>query len=510
MSPLRSRAMQFAPLIVLLFIAASLPAAAGSSSAVLPSRPGILDRFAGFAARIDYAGHRTDRANAPEIQGTAIIADGTFSLAERGPNYELRASGDGVTVRAGALSLHASDPLDADVLVNVWPIAVAALSRGQLTRRGATAWQTQPGIIVYTNENGTGIDGISGRDGARLAYTFAGWGDVGDALFPTRIVRLRNGVTDAIFQIDRLDVVRSGAPSAAQSQTSTRTVSGPAVGASAPSTITAPPAAMPFPWLSVLTSFGSLFLAIAIVAWLRRDAFSMSLCRYVTADGRAWRSSGTAAFVDSDGILHFEGNVYRVGADFFARSVEVQLSPLFLRVSAPGISKAVVLPRLLPRQASRRRRTAIVGAGARTSSAQSGGLSVVETLVAMALFAVVMVGAVYPALTAVARADHIAAQKRAAILAALNALTDEEMACAYGTSAPVGTSTQTVNGFTVTVNLAPSTLAGARDIRVIASDSSGLVLATLATTVGPPVPPPGSSSSAPSYQPVPPASAGDR
>ena len=167
-------------------------------------------------------------------------------------------------------------------------------------------------------------------------------------------------------------------------------------------------------------------------------------------------------------------------------------------------------PRLLPRRVRRKRlRRAIAAhAVASSSNAHSAGLSVVETLVGTALFAVVMVGAVYPTLTAVARADHIAAQKRAAILAALNALTDEEVACAYGTSAPVGTSTQTIDGMTVTVDVAASIVANARDIRVTASDSSGFVLATLATTVGPPVPPPGSASSLPSGSQGPPSTPG--
>ena len=487
MPQLGSCGVRVAPLLVPLLIAPPLWASAAALPAVPPPHPSILQRFAGFAGRIEYAGHRIDRVNAPEIEGTAVVADGGFTVRERGPTYELNATPDGVTVRAGALNLRASDPLDADILVNAWAIAIAALARGEFVHRNATGWQTPFGIVVYTDESGTSILGMSGLDGVRRAFTFSAWRDAGDATFPARIVRLRNGVTDAVFQIDRFDVVRANwDPSASrlvQSTQQTRDSASAPARAGAPDARASPRAEVPFPWLAVSTAFGCFLLAIAIVAWLRRDAFVTVLSKRLSADPRAWRRTAAAAYVDADGVLHFEGNAYRVGAEFFARSVEVGLSPLFLRVSAPGMTTAVVLPRLLPRPVLRKR----------ARRALAAGFSIVETLVGMALFAMVIVGAVYPALTAVARADHLAAQKRAAILAALNALTDEEMACAYGTSAPLGTQTQTVNGLTITVAVTASSIADARDIHVTASDPSGFVLATVATTVGPPVPPPSSS-----------------
>ena len=488
MPQLGSCGVRIAPLLVPLLIAPPSWAAAAALAAAPPPHPSILQRFAGFAGRIEYAGHRIDRVNAPEIEGTAVVADGGFAVNERGPTYELNATPDGVTVRAGALNLHASDPLDADVLVNAWTIAIAALARGEFLYRNATAWQTSFGIVVYTDGSGTSIVGMSGPDGVRRAFTFSAWRDAGDAMYPARIVRLRNGVTDAMFQIDRFDIVRANwDSSAARPARSTQQMREPsdsaAARAGAPDALDWPPARIPFPWLAVTTAFGCFLLAIAIVAWLRRDAFVMILCNRLSADPRAWRGTASAAYVDADGVLHFEGNAYRVGAEFFARSVEVRISPLFLRISAPGMTRVVVSPRLLPRPVRRKRERRALAAG----------FSIVETLVGMALFAIVIVGAVYPALTAVARADHLAAQKRAATLAALNALTDEEMACAYGTTAPLGTQTQTVNGLTITVAVTASSIADARDIRVTASDPSGFTLATLATTVGPPVPPPSSS-----------------
>jgi Tfp pilus assembly protein PilV len=237
-----------------------------------------------------------------------------------------------------------------------------------------------------------------------------------------------------------------------------------------------------------------MLLAIAIVAWLRRDAFVTRMCEQRAEDPRAWRSMSSAAYVNADGVLVLEGNDYRVGPEFFARSVEVQHSALFVRVSAPGLTRVLVLPRRLPRPAPARRRIR------RRTAAR--GLSLIETLAAVAFFAVVIVAAVYPTLIAVAQADLVAAHKRAALVAAANALTDEEQACAYGFAAPTGTTTTTVSGMTVVVTVTDSSVAGARDITVSSSDASGRVLATLATTVGPPVPPPGSVG--PPHEPAPP------
>jgi Tfp pilus assembly protein PilV len=328
-----------------------------------------------------------------------------------------------------------------------------------------------------------------------LAFTFGAWGDVAGLAIPTRILRLRHGIADASFQIDRLDIIRDrsqnppslAAPAQAEAAAFPATTAVSTIGLTAPST-------PPFPWRLMSTLFGFMLLAIAVVAWLRRDAFVTRMCEQRAEDPRAWRSISSAAYVNADGVLVLEGNDYRVGPEFFARSVEVQHSALFVRVSAPGLTRVLVLPRRLPRPAPARRRIR------RRTAAR--GLSLIETLAAVAFFAVVIVAAVYPTLIAVAQADLVAAHKRAALVAAANALTDEEQACAYGFAAPTGTTTTTVSGMTVVVTVTDSSVAGARDITVSSSDASGRVLATLATTVGPPVPPPGSVG--PPHEPAPP------
>ncbi len=480
----RTCGLRVAPLLILVCCAPSYGAAL--PSAPRQPVPSVLARFAGFEGRITYAGHRIDIVSAPEVTGTAIVSRNGFVIEERGPRYALRADASGVVVRSGATAARAADPLDADAFVYPWAIALAALASGDLRAGGHAAWRTPMGMTVYTDASGAEIEGFVGQAGARLSFTFAGWSDVAGLPFPTRVLRLRDGVSDAAFQIDRLYVARApgpgdrpvdGAPVAA--------VTTGRVNSTAPAIMEMRPAP-PFPSRLVLTFFGLMLLAVAMVAWLRRDAFTSRLCARASPDARGWRTSSAAAYVTPDGIVRIEGNDYHVGPEFFARAVEVSFSALFLRVSAPGLSRAVVLPRRLPR----------IGTPPRRRRAASAGFSLVESLVAVGFLSVVIVGAIYPALVAVAHADLVAGQKRAAIAAAANALTDEEMACAYGTSAPTGVTTTTVDGMTVTVSVTSSSVAGARDIRVTVANASGRTLAALATTVGPPVPPPGSSGAA--------------
>lgn len=457
----------------------------GGSAARGAGVPPILERMSGFACRIDYTGHRSDVPSAPEVSGTARIGPDGFSLDEHAPNYTLHADAGGVVVRAGATTAQTTDPFDADALINPWAVALAALSHGGLRQRNAGSWQTPNGVLVYFDPNGA-VAGLSNAHDNGLALTFSGWSDIAGVPVPTRIVRLRQGTQVATFQIDRLTLVRDAgrngsgpaAPAASLSVQPAQRAS-----ASNPMGDDAEAAAPAFPLRIVLTLFGMLSLAVAIVAWFRRDAFTLRLCAGIADDPRGWRSLAIASYVSPDGILLLEGNRYRVGPEFFARPVEVQHSALFVRVSAPGLSKVVVLPRRLPRVPAPR---------APSRRAASAGLSLIETLVSISFFTVVIVVAVYPALTAVARADYVAAQKRAALAAVANALTDEEMACAYGTTTPIGTTTTSVNGMTVTIAVTDSAVAGGRDIAVSATDPSGRVLAQLATTVGPPVPAPGS------------------
>ena len=464
----------------------------GAATSVVPP---VLSRFAGFTGRLEYAGHRDDLRDAPEVRGTATISDRGFVVEERGPRYVLRADDSGIVIRSGAIAVLAADPLDADALVNPWAVAIAALAHGGLTPRGRGSWQTPNGLIIYTEPSGGSVVGMTEGSAGRLTFTFGAWGDIAGLAMPTRILRLRHGVADASFQIDRLDIIRDHAQTSPLLSAPSRAEAAAFPATTAVSTIGLTPSpSPPFPWRLMSTLFGFMLLAVAIVAWLRRDAFVMRLCEQRAEDPRAWRSMSNAAYVNADGVLVLEGNDYRVGPEFFARSVEVQHSALFVRVSAPGLTRVMVLPRRLPRPTPARRRI--------KRRATARGLSLIETLAAVAFFAVVIVAAVYPTLIAVAQADLVAAQKRAALVAAANALTDEEQACAYGLAAPTGATTTTVNGMTVVVTVTDSSVPGARDITVTSSDASGRVLATLATTVGPPVPPPGSG--VPPHEPAPP------
>ena len=486
--------LRVAPLIILALCAPAFGASAASATRVAPVPP-VLAQFRGFRGRIDYAGHRSDVSGAPEVQGSAQIGADGFSVDEHSPRYSVHADRDGVEIHTGSLQARASDPLAADVLVNPWLVALAQVSTGDLRERTALSWEVPRDVVVYVDRVGGSITGITSARDARLSYVFGGWSEVSGLPLPTRIVRLRSGVQDATFQIDRIDVALDAAPPGAGSAVAESVRPVTSVSAADASVRAPDTAAPPFPWTRMLGAFGLMALAVAIVAWLRRDAFSMRLCDQAARDPRGWKTLACAAYVGSDGVLTLEGNRYRVGAEFYSRAVEVQHSALFVRVSAPGVSKAVVLPRRLPRVAVRPERT-------RRATA---GLSLIETLVSMAFFTTVIVAAVYPALTAVARADYVAAHKRAALLAVANALTDEEMACTYGTVLPTGTTSNANGDLTVTVVVKASTLPDARDIAVSASDSSGRVLASLATTVGPPVPVPGSSSAPPPAGPGPPA-----
>ncbi|MBV8366218.1 MAG: hypothetical protein JO194_06935 [Candidatus Eremiobacteraeota bacterium] len=483
-----------APLLIVAIGALLLLMSVQADAAIPP----VLARLTGFAGRMSYAGHRTDVANAPEVQGIASITGDAFVVDERAPGYALHADEHGVIVHTGSLAARSADALDADILINPWPIAVAALARGGLIERGPSRWEARDGFAVYVDRAGSAIDGLVPAHAPRLAFAFGQWSEVAGVPAPLRIVRLRWGVQDAAFQIDRLEIVRAADRTDA-SGSARQPDSKPLAQRMAPLENASAHVAPPFPWRPVLTLFGLLALAIAIVAWSLRDAFAANVSVRSGKDPRGWNAAASAAYVGPDGVLLHEGNRYHVGAEFFSRPVEVQHSALFLRISAPGISKIVVLPRRLPRFAPRTRRRAT-----------AAGLSLIETLVSMAFFTAVIVAGVYPALTAVTRADFVASQRRAALAAVANALTDEEIACAYGNTAPTGTATTTVNGMTVTVTVNDSSAAGARDIVATAADANGNVLATLATTVGPPVPAPGSTPAPPSAPgpPVPPGPPG--
>jgi prepilin-type N-terminal cleavage/methylation domain-containing protein len=466
--------------------AATGPLAGVPAASVAP--PYILANLQSFQGRIDYTAHRIDGA-AVSVSGVAIIGGAAWSVDERAPGYVFHAGSDGATVLIGSTQARAADPLNADPLANAWVVALAELASARLAPRlgSRTGWSTPAGVIFYTDAAQTSIMGVDDRaTPTSPSFVFEGWQQISGMALPERILRLRNGVGDATFAVDHYAVTRAIAPGdaaflAARALRSSSGVLGRMQ-------LLAPPSlrdATGFPWRLVLTAFGLLLLGLCLVAWTLRDVMTFRYCAWLAQDPRGWRGIGSSIFVSAEGMMYFDECVYKVGPDFYARNVLVQSSPLFLRFSAPKVTKAVIVPRKFrPLPAAKR---------LAPMRARLAGFSLIEMLVASAVLATVIVVGVFPALIAVARSDSLAAQQRAALMAATNALTDQESASAYGTAVVDGTTTSLVDGQTVTIDVHPSALSSAaHDIVVSVADGTGRVLARVATTVGPSVPVPGS------------------
>jgi len=110
-------------------------------------------------------------------------------------------------------------------------------------------------------------------------------------------------------------------------------------------------AATAIPWFELNSLFGFALLILAFDLWLRRDLLAAILCRWAK-DPRGWRGKPEAGVVNARCVLYFEGNAYRLGAEFFTQSVEVRYSPLFLRINVRGSDRSLVVPRRLPRVAA--------------------------------------------------------------------------------------------------------------------------------------------------------------
>jgi hypothetical protein len=119
-------------------------------------------------------------------------------------------------------------------------------------------------------------------------------------------------------------------------------------------------------------------------------------------------------------------------------------------------------------------------------------------MLATALFAGIVLLAVYPAIAAVARADAMARERAEAVVLASNALADEEAASAYDASGSFGTTTTSVDGLTMTVTVSRGTIRDESDLDVVVTDSTGSVLAHVVSWLGVAVgAPPGSNEGPP-------------
>ena len=305
-----------------------------------------------------------------------------------------------------------------------------------------------------------------------MSFAFDEWVDVAGLRMPRRVMRLRDGAPEASYSIEEFSVLRS--PTLVAAAPAPRATTWPESSGSAGLVSPQSPIALQrvdFPWRFVSSAFGLLLLAIVAVAWTRRDAFVETLRRQIEIDPRGWQARGVSVFVASDGRMWFEGAEY-----------VVQSSPLFLRIGAREVPRAIVVARKFRIPALR---------FAHVVRSRSTGISLIENIVALGLFAAVVVGAVYPTLVVMADGDRIARTQNDAVRLAANAMSDEEVASAYG-AVSVGTVRTQAGALTVIVTVGPSQsgVAGAHDIDVAVEDTAGRVLTHAISTVGPAVPAP--------------------
>jgi type II secretory pathway pseudopilin PulG len=144
---------------------------------------------------------------------------------------------------------------------------------------------------------------------------------------------------------------------------------------------------------------------------------------------------------------------------------------------------------------ARRFRPAELGIRRHPTRRTAPGFTLVETIIATALFSAVILFGIYPALAVLSRADALAQERARAVAIASNALEDEEAACAYGVQ--TGSLTTTVDGLVLTVSVQPGATSFENDLDISVADKSGKVLAHLASIIGPPVQAPPNSSGGP-------------
>lgn len=470
----------FAPALFIIWVAIALCAGAPAraDSGLLPT---ALSDVISFRGQLRYHAHTADDPQTTII-GTLKVTSGAWSFEERSARTLVFASNQQSWLQTGSQTVVFDDPLDVDAIANIWAVLLASFAGEHPIRDpGGASWTTGAGARIYLDAGQTGVIGaVDTRSSA--SYAFDQWVSVNGLRLPQSIVRLRDGVVVASFVIDGYEVDQT--TNTAQSALHVATARNYVQPASPP-TPAAP--ARPSGLALLALAMTALVLALGLVAWFHRDGIADRLSRRLADDPRAWRDEGTNVFVSPEGVLFFDGRPYRVGFAFYARQALVQSSPLFIRVSAPGVPRAVVL--------ARKSRLALRPVAARRSSA---GFTLVEALAASAVFAAVVVAAVFPTLIVLAHADRLAAQRELALQIATNALADEQSALAYGLGIIDESRITSVDGMTVTETLTPAGLAGLHTLAVEVADSGGHPLARVVTQIGPPVPTPGGPSPAPS------------
>jgi hypothetical protein len=486
------------PNFVFSFIICVLACAAAAPALAAPSGFAILDDARAFRGRITYVAHRTDALPAPRIEGTLSIGNSLWSVDERSPSAVATAGSSGGTLRGGGFITSVDDPLASGAIANAWALAMGTLSAAAPARAPAAdgVWQSA-NYRFYLNDTRDTVLGLADTAGSGdVSFALDDWVNIQGLQLPQRIMRLRDGAPEASYAIQEYAIARS--PVLATTPPAQRATVLPEGAVGAGLLAPQPPIEYQhrdFPWRLVASAFGLLLLGVAVVAWTRRDAFVEALRTRVQIDPRGWQARGVSVFVTSDGRMWFDGAEYLVGPQFFGRRAVVQSSALFLRIGAREVPRAVVVARKFRIPALR---------AAEIDRSRSAGLSLIENIIAIGLFATVVIGAVYPTLAVMANGDRIARTQSDAVRLAANALNDEEIASAYG--AVNEATLQTQNGaFTVIVTVSPSKtgVADAHDIDVAVQDSSGRTLAHAISTVGPAVPAPPPPGHTPNPSPAP-------
>ena len=472
----------FTPALFVFGIAIQICAGLSAHADTAPLPAAIAD-VVSFRGHLRYQAHPADDPRAT-IAGVLVVNSDAWSLEERSTHMEVFTSSEQSWLRNGSQTVVFDDPLDVDAIANSWAVLLATnAGERPLRDAGGTSWTTRAGARIYLNPPQTDVIGaVDTRPDAGSSFAYDQWITLNGVRLPQSIVRMRDGVTVASFVIDGYQVDwetggRKSVAAAVSAQRDSHTTPG-----SAPTEAAARSAWTPFGILII-----GLVGALGVVAWARRDALMDHLLRRLAYDPRAWRREGVNVFVSPEGVLFFEGRPYRVGALFYGRTALVQSSPLFIRVSAPGESRVVVLARKFSLHV---RRTV-----ARRSPT---GFTLIEALAASAVFAAVIVGAVFPTLIVLAHADRLAAQRELALRIATNTLADEQAALAYGFAIKDESNVITVDGMNVTESLTPAGVAGLHNLAVEVADASGQTLARVVTEIGPPVPTPGGPTPAPS------------
>jgi hypothetical protein len=468
---------------------ASVPALAA------PSGYPMLDDARAFRGRILYVAHRADSLPAPRIEGSLTITNVSWRDDERTSATFATAGNRGAALQGGGYSTVVDDPLASGAIVNAWTVALGTLtaSPGSWASERAAIWKTA-GLQIYLSATRDRVAGIADSAGG-VSFAFDGWQDVGGLRLPGRVMRLRDGAPEASYSIEDYRVMRSPAFAALAVVPQPKP---PEFSGSAGVVAVQPPIELPrvsFPMRLIASLFGLLLLAVFLVAWTRRETLLEELRQRIQADPRGWQSRGVSVFVSADGRMWFDGAEYVIGPQFYGRQAVVQASPLFLRIGARDVPRAIVVARKFRIPALR---------AAKNARMRTAGLSLIENIVAIGLFSAVVVGAVYPTLVVMASGDRIAREHDDAVQIAANALTDEEVASAYGTVSD-GAVTSHEGAMTVVVTIGPSQsgVASAHDVDVAVTGPSGSVLAHVVSTLGPavPAPPPPDHTPNPSPEP---------